>query len=383
MRILFSCIRGQGHIRPLLPFAKEMKRRGHDVKIAAPDDMRLIAEKSGIHHVETDRLSDAELAGIWAGRQNLKGKEMLRLAVGEMFANRSARTSIPKLRLAIEDWKPDILVRDSVEFGAFVMGELFRLPHARVAVHNNFMEAGVIQQAGGPIDDLLADFDLPPQRGAGLWREPSFSALPAGFDGEAQHGPDNPPFRINPHLGSKPSETNWTPMTDRPLVYVTFGTVSGGEMFGFREVYDVALEAVSALDVEVLLTTGPNVDPEDFGPQPGHIQIRPFVPQDVVLQRASVVVHHGGSGTLTGAFAAGVPMVIVPLFADQPSNAEHAEAAGLGVCVAERSVEAISAATSLALSDASFRESARVVAEEMAEMPGVEAAVDRIEALAS
>ena len=42
---------------------------------------------------------------------------------------------------------------------------------------------------------------------------------------------------------------------------------------------------------------------------------------------------HGGSGTTLGALAAGLPLVIVPLFADQPANAKRVAEVGAGLVV--------------------------------------------------
>ena len=49
------------------------------------------------------------------------------------------------------------------------------------------------------------------------------------------------------------------------------------------------------------------------------------------LPHAALVVCHGGSGTTFGALAAGVPLVICPLFADH--NAQLMQAAGAGLAV--------------------------------------------------
>jgi len=49
-----------------------------------------------------------------------------------------------------------------------------------------------------------------------------------------------------------------------------------------------------------------------------HVHIARWVPQADVLRHARVVVCHGGSGTTLGALAAGVPLVVTPLFDDQP-----------------------------------------------------------------
>src|SRR5690606_30440246 len=57
------------------------------------------------------------------------------------------------------------------------------------------------------------------------------------------------------------------------------------------------------------------------------------VGQAEAREAASVVVCHGGSGTTFGALARGVPVVVVPMFADQPVNAVAVERAGAGTVV--------------------------------------------------
>ena len=54
-----------------------------------------------------------------------------------------------------------------------------------------------------------------------------------------------------------------------------------------------------------------------------------FAPHEVVLPKVRALVTHGGWGTVSRALRLGVPMVIIPLFGDQPAIA--ARAAELGV----------------------------------------------------
>ena len=62
-----------------------------------------------------------------------------------------------------------------------------------------------------------------------------------------------------------------------------------------------------------------------------NVHVEQWVPQADVLAHAALVVCHGGSGTTLGALAAGRPLVVVPLFADQPFNAARAGIVGAGV----------------------------------------------------
>jgi UDP:flavonoid glycosyltransferase YjiC (YdhE family) len=89
---------------------------------------------------------------------------------------------------------------------------------------------------------------------------------------------------------------------------------------------------------------------------------------DVVAQ-AAVVVSHGGFGTTLGVLTAGTPLVVVPLFGDQPQNAVRVAAAGAGVVA---SVAGIRAAVERVLGDDSYRTTARRIADEMRSLPPVD-----------
>ncbi len=87
------------------------------------------------------------------------------------------------------------------------------------------------------------------------------------------------------------------------------------------------------LDVRVLLTVGRQFDSAALGPVPDNVHVETWVDQARVFDRAEVVVCHGGSGTVFGAVAAGVPLVVVPVFADQFENGHRVAGTGAGVVV--------------------------------------------------
>ena len=91
------------------------------------------------------------------------------------------------------------------------------------------------------------------------------------------------------------------------------------------------LAAAAELPARVLLTVGRDADIDALGPAPPNLRVEAWVPQADVLGHADLVVSHGGSGTTLGALAAGLPLVVVPLFADQPDNARRVAAVGAGV----------------------------------------------------
>ena len=118
----------------------------------------------------------------------------------------------------------------------------------------------------------------------------------------------------------------------------------------------------------------------------GHFN--PLVPprQDV-LGHADAMVCHGGSGSTLGGIAAGLPMVIVPLFADQPQNADRVAEVGAGVAVVpdrdapDAAVSPIREAIEKVLAEPSYRERAAALAAESRAQPVVDEAVPLFERL--
>jgi zeaxanthin glucosyltransferase len=120
----------------------------------------------------------------------------------------------------------------------------------------------------------------------------------------------------------------------RPLVYVALGTVAffSAERYCafFQQVVQAALRRP---DLDWVVSVGKIVDPNRLGRLPGHCLVVREAPQLQLLQRAAVMVNHGGCNTVKECIYFGVPMVVVPLGAgtDQPGNAARVVHHSLGV----------------------------------------------------
>jgi UDP:flavonoid glycosyltransferase YjiC (YdhE family) len=105
----------------------------------------------------------------------------------------------------------------------------------------------------------------------------------------------------------------------------------------------------------------------------------------VLLPHCAAVVSHGGSGSVIGALTHGLPMVLLPMGADQPLNA--ARCADLGIARALDAVEAtpetVRAAVATVLTDPSYRRAAERLRDEIAALPGPAHAVVLLERLAA
>src|SRR4051794_5789238 len=354
MRVLLSSTRGAGHLQPLLPYAHALVGHGHEVQIAGPAEIGETLRVAGLTHAPFDHPGDATLAPIWARFRGASSEEMNAIAIREIFAGLNSKAALPKLMQTVESWRPDLIVRDSVEFAAAIAAERAGVPHARVAVHMVSFEEVIPALAADPLDELRRQAGLPPS-GAGLLpAEPVFSASPASLD-VVSLGVGQPPIRVR--MSEDPpgaTPVAWaTPGDGRPLVYITFGTIIG-TMPAIRGVYRTALDAISSLPVRALLTTGRGMEEGTLGAIPANVHVEEWIPQREVLARAATVVCHGGSGTVRGALAAGVPMVVVPQGADQPHNGRRVAAVGAGLAVPGADAASLSEAVARVLGDAEF-----------------------------
>jgi len=384
MRVLFSSTRGVGHLQPLLPYAHALEAHGHEVQIAGPAEIADTLRAAGLAHAPFAHPGDATLAPIWARFRGASPDETLALAVREIFAGLNSKAALPKLMETIDAWRPDLIVRDSVEFASAIAAERAGVPHARVAVHMVSFEEIIPALAADPLDELRRDAGLPPSGAGFLSAEPVFSAFPASLD-DASPGGGRPPLRvrvIEDAARAAPATWGALPGDERPLVYITFGTVVGTSP-ALRGVYRTALEAIASLPVSALLTTGRGMEEGTLGAIPANVHVEEWVPQRDVFAHAATVVCHGGSGTVRGALAAGVPMVVVPQGADQPHNARRISAVGAGLALPGTDAATLNAAIVRVLADADFGRAARRIADEIAVMPPVETAVAAMVAMAS
>jgi len=154
----------------------------------------------------------------------------------------------------------------------------------------------------------------------------------------------------------------------RPFVYATLGTVFNLES---GDLLHRLVRALQRAPVDALVTVGPHIEPAEFGAAADHVRIEPFVPQEEVLGRCAAVVSHGGSGTLVASLSLGVPVVVLPMGADQPDNADRCEELGVGLVLDALQVDAsmIAAAVERVTSDDRFAAAAAVLAAEAAQQP--------------
>ncbi len=201
--------------------------------------------------------------------------------------------------------------------------------------------------------------------------------MPREFD----DWPREPPASVH-HLGpifegggAIEWQPPWSVDDNRPLVLVSLGMTYMHQ----EHLLERIASALAGLEVRVLVLTGSELAPEDLE-LPGTVWVRSYVPHSAVLPEADLLVTHGGVGTLMAAFAAGVPMLCLPLGRDQNENAGRAaELDTARVLGADSSAEEVANAARAALTSASLHQGAEQMAAVMAGYDGARAAAETIE----
>ena len=340
-------------------------------------EMGFRVERVGISIDEADRLALRDDPGL----NELPREERWRFGV-VVFGDVLARRTLEDARPLLESATPDLLIYDEVDIGAAAAGHLAGVP-------------AVAHSLGRQLPDPIRRAAL--ERLAEVVRGYGLDALPGDLfegnayldicppslqDTSAAEPAERIPLRPVAPIGPTDGLPGWIGSArSRPLVYLTLGTYVSGHVGSLR----AAAAGLGALDVDALVTVGPDGDPSALGPLPGSVRVERFVPQGLLLPYVDVVAHHGGSGTMLGALARGLPQLTLPHGADQFMNAQALLDSGASLRLLPEQItpESVANAVQALLSEPDYRDAAHGIAQEIAAMPAPAETVPKLERLAA
>jgi UDP:flavonoid glycosyltransferase YjiC (YdhE family) len=371
MRVLFTSTAGDGHLLPLMPLARAFAVRGDDVTIAVAGNHRDRVEQAGLQFAQTGPTIDELRPEIDAHRERMAAltpAERRSAAYSGRFGMIEAPPRLGALRAAVESYRPDVVIHEPGDLAAPLAATAAGVP----TIHHAFgrpIPPNALRRAAETMAPLWREAGLEPDELAGMYRGGYIDICPRSLRVELPRPPARTHF-IRPAQASAAESADH----DRPVVYATLGTVVN-ELRTFR----LLLDAFEQVDCDVIMTIGRNREPRDLEPIPANVRIESYVPQETILASCDAVVAHAGSGSVFGALAHGLPMVLAPQGADQFENADACERLGVGekILPAELTAERVREALERVLDEPAYADSARAVAAEIAEMPSpAEAAED-------
>ena len=382
MRILVSSTPGLGHLLPMLPLARAARERGHEVVIATGSSLARGGGRG--RDSGTRRWVPPPSARSWTTIPELVGLTGRRRAVVTL-RRAFCETIAPAMADGVSElaarWRPDVIVHEDRELGSWVAAERLGIPH--VTVQATAWRPRMTDIGNEPLNALRERYGLARDEGlAGLYGRLFLTTRPRSLrDGDAPMPEMTAELRpiADDRLPTTtaPDQDPFPPRDGRPRVAITLGTVNYDQVAVLRALIDGAVAA----GAHVVVALG--ADPASLGTVPAGVSVHAYVPMSELLPAADLVAFHGGSGTMLAALAAGTPMLIVPFAADQPDNADRCLAAGVARVLTPEGLDAgaVKAAVEAIVSGPDYGRRAREVADEVAAMPGPDAALDRIETI--
>ncbi len=303
LRVLFVTWPFPGHWHPLVALARAVEAAGHEVAFVS------------------DLATNSQLAalGFTTFRGGLDAIDvttatLLGLNPHQTF-QRGAEAIIPDLLQIGRAWRPSILVRDAVSFGACIAAEILGIPHASVDVE--FGQPPEAMQLRIPvwINDTRAAWNLPSVPLEDLDRDLlhrylSLSGVPRCLQHPSAHLPLTL-HAIQPFLfdlsGSERLPGWFATRPALPVVYATMGTDANRKLDNFR----LIIEAFRDEPVSLVVTVGRDNDPSQLAPIPENVHVETYVPQSLLMPYCDLVVAHGGYSTILTAASHGIPLLFL------------------------------------------------------------------------
>jgi rhamnosyltransferase subunit B len=362
--ILALTLGSLGDVLPFIWLGKILHQHGHRVVLISRPDFSSHVLAAGLEFkaVKSESCQDLLADPGWANKVQAN-----RLAY--QYAGRMAGEFIE----AIEDWmkdhgRPDLMLAPSSCFGARLMREKRAIP--LVSVHLSPLQISsihapailvpavrwlriapfwvrklILSRPNPFAHHALAEISrhcrthevAVPQDLDKEWGQSPDGVLPLFPDWFAPPQPDWPKNLLQwnfplEDLGSLPPEPALQAFLDAGEMPVVFtqgtGNINAGNFFA------TALEIVQLLRCRAIFAT------RDVAKVPAklppNIHAVAYAPFSSLLPHAIAFVHHGGIGTTSQAFAAGIPQLIAPMAHDQFDNADRVERLGAGLSLGTR-----------------------------------------------
>lgn len=382
MKVLFTLSGWPTHFFMMTPLAWALRVAGHEVRIATPpgcvgavvgaglpavvvgDDIDFVAlqQQTLEHEVPGhDRPDNPEELDEFMHRDG--AAEVLGTWLDATFARTGELVRFSRA------WRPDLVVTDSgMCEGGIVAAHVIGVPAVRHLVTTDIMGSVHGDELLEQMPDYRRRFEAygltPHSDPAQLTIDPcppSMQPPPSPSRRQMRHVPYNGP-------GALPAWALEAPV--RPRVTVSWGTMTARTTGPSRFAVPRVLDALSGLDVEVVLTIARG-QRDLLGALPANVRLLEHFPLHQLMPTTSVMVHQGGASSVLTAAAHGVPQLHIPFLSQQidDSAAHVSTGAGRSLHVDEADAESIRREVVALLDDPAHRAAAARLRREIDDQP--------------
>jgi len=414
MNYLFTTWEGGGNVTPALEAARRLLARGHRVRVISEACNRPEAEAAGANFLSwrrapsrSDRTRHSQTFKDWAAESPQEG---LLTVIRDVWCG-PALAYAQDVVEELEREPADLVVTCEALFGVMAgcqsVGQSFAILSPNISLRplpgipplgpglppaqneqEAAMHAGIAVAVASMFDSGLPALNEA-RASLGLealehlvdqFDEASIELLATSpaFDFPTDSLPPKVryvgPILADP-LWTESWESPWPASDQRPLALVAFSTTFQNH----TELMQTLVDALSELPVRVLVTLGGPLESGDIRAA-SNCHIVESAPHSQVMKEASLIITHGGHGTVIKGLASQTPMLLLPHGRDQNDNAVRVVARGAGLSLEKNAAKnAIQAACRRLLEEPEFLAAAQQLGALVAEHAAQSSVVEELE----
>ncbi|MFF3443909.1 glycosyltransferase [Streptosporangium sp. NPDC002721] len=329
MRVALLTTTQHGHLNPYIPVVNALRAAGGEVSLlllsadgGALDEQR----RRALGETRVHLIGKVEMAP-WSGDPARIGPMLRSSPVADQTAD------------ALRETAPDFVLVDSLPVTASAMAgaQASGVPYGMIWANLGGVCPSERRRGRWPYDEQVGDYLT--EHGV-LWSTRTHSArspilnlmptIPALVGDDAVTDDGVRLVGLPGAAGARGDEVAFSGLDridpDRPLVYVSFGTI----FYRRPDLLRTVITGAAATGAQVIASVG---DLAEELALPDDVLTAPYVPQREVLERADVFVTHGGYNSVAESIRAATPMLVIPLAVDQPIQAHFVGSAGFGTAL--------------------------------------------------
>ncbi|WP_433944662.1 macrolide family glycosyltransferase [Paenibacillus sp. SN-8-1] len=389
-RVLFINGGSEGHINPTIGVVQGLIARGEEVVYFCIEAYRERIEKTGatVRTFDDQRFIKAFISG---------GRNYLLERVNGLLL--TADVVIPSVLEQIKDEHFDYIIHDSMFGCGRLIAQILKLPainsctsfaHTTVSferlLDRSFIEAPeeIVKTINNKFQSLTAmvedKYGVQIHSPYEVFCNPAPLTLVYTTREFQPHGEvfDQTYKFVGPSISTRFTEDHFdlTAIKGKNPIYISLGTVLNQAI----DFYKLCFEALGNTEHTVVMSIGDKVQISDLGEIPDNFIVKSYVPQTEVLQYANLFITHGGMNSAHEGLYYGVPLIVIPLSADQPIIARQVASIGAGTQLQMPSLTAneLREAVDHVLSLPSYKKAAASMRESFQKSGGYQQAADEI-----